>query len=66
MGGFFTTQKSFNEKVSMTTGLRYDLRTENGKQLYVNDNGIPVALLDSNSYLQFKGFKSHFSALSGS
>ncbi len=66
MGGFFTTQKSFNEKVSMTTGLRYDLRTENGKQLYVNDNGIPVTLLDSNSYLQFKGFKSHFSALSGS
>lgn len=65
IGAFVYTQKTF-KKLTLAGGLRFDNRTMNVKQLYLNDDGEPVAAADAHSTLKFAHFTRDFSGLSGS
>ena len=64
-GVFITAKKTIN-KLDISGGLRYDIRTEKGKDLYLNANGEKVNSTDTGSYHQFSVFNSTFSGISGS
>jgi len=64
-GVFATIKKSF-VKLELSGGLRYDIRFEKGKDLYLDGNGNPVTNGSEESYQQFKAFNSTFSGVSGS
>ncbi len=67
VGGFAIAKKSF-KKLSISGGLRYDMRTTKVKEMWVNSaNGKRIAgLVDSTSYQQFAPNSANFSGLSGS
>lgn len=65
IGGFFITKKSW-KKLDGCGGIRYDIRTENGEDLFTDSLGNPVSPSAPNSFHRFTAFNSDFSALSGS
>jgi len=64
--GVFTILKKSTEKFDISGGIRYDIRNEHSKDLYVDANGLPTLIIDSTSYHQFNAFHSTFSGLTGS
>jgi iron complex outermembrane receptor protein len=66
IGGFVIGKKQFNKKLSVSGGVRYDVRILNGKSLWVDSSGkrlsgpVPGAIAD------FTPYTSNFSGLSGS
>lgn len=65
IGAFIYTQKTFT-KLTLAGGLRFDNRTMNTKQLYLNSDEEPVAVPDADSELKFAHFHKDFNGFSGS
>ncbi len=65
IGAFVILKKSLG-KLDISGGLRYDSRSEHGKDLYLNQDGIKINEPTINSYHQFTAFNSIFSGVSGS
>lgn len=64
-GLFFIAHTNLG-KLDVSGGLRYDSRTENGKNLYLNNLGRVIDSPVNESIHQFVGFRSTFSGISGS
>jgi len=64
--GVFSIIKKSAGKFDFTGGLRFDTRTEHGKDLYLNSEGVPVGSSESGSTHQFEAFNSVFSGITGS
>ena len=64
--GVFTILKKSFKKLDISGGIRYDVRTEQSKDLYVDSLGVKTDVTDSSSYHQFTKFNAHFSGISGS
>jgi len=64
--GVFVIAKKAINKLDISGGLRYDLRSEKGKDLYLNGNGEKTDAGDSTAFHQFKAFNSTFTGISGS
>ena len=64
-GLFFIAHQSLG-KLDISGGLRYDLRTERGKDLYLNQLGIAMDKPDNLASHKFVGFNSMFTGVSGS
>ncbi|HNP98145.1 MAG TPA: TonB-dependent receptor, partial [Bacteroidia bacterium] len=65
IGLFAIAKKSWN-KLDISGGLRYDSRTENGKDLWLDENGSKTTVPDANSLHQFTQFNADFGGISGS
>lgn len=65
IGGFAIAKKTF-DKFSVSGGLRYDVRTLQGKDLYVDSTGERLSGLTKNGITDFTAYTSNFSGLSGS
>lgn len=65
IGGFVIVKKSFR-KLDISGGIRYDSRTEQTKDLYLDAEGVKTGIPDTNSYQQFSAAKAVFSGISGS
>jgi iron complex outermembrane receptor protein len=65
IGGFAIAKKSF-KKLSISGGLRYDIRTLQGKDLWVDSTGKRLAGADANGIHDFTAYTSNFSGMSGS
>ena len=65
IGGFAIVKKNI-DKLDISGGLRYDTRFENGKDLYLNNNGEKVDSHTAGAIRQFKSFNSTYSGISGS
>ena len=59
IGLFAIAKKSWN-KLDISGGLRYDSRTENGKDLWLDENGSKTTVPDANSLHQFTQFNADF------
>lgn len=64
--GIFGIAKKSYDKLDFSGGLRFDTRNENGKDLYLNNDGEKTTTIDSTSLQQFAGFHSLFTGISGS
>lgn len=64
--GVFTILKRSYDKLDISGGLRYDLRSEHGKDLFLNAEGIKIESEESGSIHKFKAFNTIFSGVSGS
>ncbi len=64
-GIFIYTQKTFN-LLTISGGLRYDNRLLNVDGLYLNQSGMPITNIDSNSITKFTQFNRYYNGLSGS
>ena len=65
IGGFAIAKKTF-DKFSLSGGLRYDVRTLQGKDLYVDSTGKRLSGPDKDGITDFTAYTSNFSGLSGS
>lgn len=65
IGVFGIVKKSY-VKLNLSGGLRYDIRNEHGKDLYVDADGNRTVAADPNSIRQFSDFHSEFYGVSGS
>ena len=65
IGVFAVAKKTFG-KLDISGGLRFDSRTQNGKDLYLDPEGKIVTTPDLNSNHLFTAFQSSFSGISGS
>ena len=65
IGVFLIMKKSFN-KLDVNGGLRFDVRTQHSKNLFLNADGVKTDNPDSTSYQQFKAFDATFSGISAS
>jgi iron complex outermembrane receptor protein len=65
IGAFVISKKTFG-KLDISGGLRSDSRSEHGKDLYLNDEGIPTENSEPGVYHQFTAFNSVFKGISGS
>ncbi len=66
VGGFIFTQKTFNKKLTLAGGVRYDNRNLNSHALYLDENEKPTEYPNANSNLKFKGFTKTYHDFSGS
>ena len=64
--GVFAFGKKSWEKWTLSAGLRYDLRKENGKDLWLDEDGEIIENPDTTSNHQFSAFRSQFHGVSGS
>jgi iron complex outermembrane receptor protein len=64
-GVFAIARKSF-DKLDISGGLRYDSRTEHGKDLFLDASGNPVAPATSGASQRFAAFDATFTGVSGS
>ncbi len=64
-GIFSIIKKSFT-KLDISGGLRYDMRNETGKDLYLDGNGNKIDNPEAGSYQKFSSFHSVFTGVSGS
>jgi iron complex outermembrane recepter protein len=64
--GVFSILKKSLGKFDLSGGLRYDTRTEHGKELFVNSDGAKVEFPGEGSIHKFSDFKTTFSGISGS
>lgn len=65
IGGFFIAKKTYG-KLDLSGGLRYDIRQQAGKDLYVDANEVPSSPSDPSAVQLFKGFNSSYQGYSGS
>jgi iron complex outermembrane receptor protein len=65
IGVFTIIKKSFG-KLDVSGGVRYDSRTENIRDLYIDSAGAKTDNTDPAAYHQFSKFQSKFSGISGS
>ncbi len=65
IGVFALAQKRI-DKLDISVGLRYDSRTQSGKELYLNAEGEQVSSTEPEASLKFGPFKSSFTGISGS
>ena len=66
VGGFVFTQKTFNQKLTLAGGIRYDNRKIKSQALYLDDNEKPEEYPNINSNLKFEEFTKSFHDFSGS
>jgi len=66
VGGFIFTQKTFNQKLTLAGGIRYDNRNINSHSLYLDENEKPEEYPNINSKLKFKEFTKTYHDFSGS
>ena len=64
--GVFTILKKSSGKFDFSGGLRFDKRSEHGKDLYLNSDGVKIVTPMYGSIHQFADFKSTFKGISGS
>lgn len=64
--GVFALVKKSWKKWTLSGGLRYDLRTEKGKDLWLDSDGNKTVIHNSNSQHLFSTFHSQFNGISGS
>ena len=64
--GLFAVVRKSYERLEISGGLRYDMRLEKGKDLYLDTQGLPTSNSTIDSYHQFKAFNTTFSGVSGS
>ncbi len=64
--GVFSLAKKTIDKLTISGGLRYDVRHLQTHDLYVNDDGERVSKNETGSEAQFSAFTSNFSGFSGS
>jgi iron complex outermembrane receptor protein len=64
-GGFIIAKKTIG-RFDISGGVRFDLRDEQSRDLYVNANGEQVVTSESGAIHQFTAFKNTFSGVSGS
>ncbi len=64
--GVFAIARKTLGKLDLSGGLRYDTRTEHGKDLYLNADGAISEESVPDSYHKFNAFNSTFSGVSGS
>lgn len=65
VGMFSLIKKSF-KKLDISGGVRYDIRSQNGKDLFVDANGKKAEIRDSTTHHQFTAFDATFSGISAS
>ncbi|MCP9768925.1 TonB-dependent receptor [Lacihabitans sp. LS3-19] len=65
-GAFLFTQKTFEKKLTLSGGIRFDNRTMNSKQLILDENGEPTNLQNPNNEVKFNAFKQNYNGISGS
>jgi iron complex outermembrane receptor protein len=64
--GLFCIAKKSLDKLDISGGIRYDMRTANSKDLFLDADGIKTAMNDSTTHHQFTAFNMNFSGISGS
>ena len=64
--GVFTIVKKSLKKLDLSGGIRYDSRTQQSNDLYIDAAGNKTDVSDTSSYHQFTKFHSKFSGISGS
>lgn len=64
--GLFVTARKTLGNFDISGGLRYDTRSENGKDLYLNADGEITNENDPDAYHQFNAFNSNYNGVSGS
>ncbi len=64
--GLFAIGKKTSGKLTVSGGLRYDVRTLKANDLYVDSSGVRIASREANSVAEFTAYTSNFSGLSGS
>ncbi|BBQ06697.1 MULTISPECIES: TonB-dependent receptor [Bacteroidota] len=64
-GAFLFTQKTFG-KLTLAGGLRFDNRSMNSKELYLNEDEEPVQSTDPDAELKFSAFNKNYNGVSGS
>jgi iron complex outermembrane receptor protein len=64
--GIFVIAKKTLKKFDISGGLRFDLRDQHGKDLYLTGEGLQASATDSGAYQQFAAFHSTFTGVSGS
>jgi len=64
--GFFVLARKALNKVDLSGGLRFDNRSERGKDLYLNALGEKTMISDEDAIQKFASFNSAFSGFSGS
>ena len=64
-GAFAIAKKSLG-KLDVSGGIRYDVRKEKGKDLYLDPDGKKTDINDPSAYHQFTAFNSTYSGVSGS
>ncbi|MHB8261214.1 MAG: TonB-dependent receptor [Bacteroidia bacterium] len=65
IGGFAIAKKSFT-KLSISGGMRYDIRLLQGRDLWVDSTGKRMTSAGNNAIAKFTAYTSNFSGLSGS
>lgn len=66
LGGFVFTQKTFNKKLTLAGGLRFDNRVIQTNELILDSLGVPVNTMDSTTELKFAQFNKNYNGFSGS
>jgi iron complex outermembrane recepter protein len=66
VGSFIFTQKTFNQKITIAGGIRYDNRNLMSHALYLDENEKPEEYPNLNSKLKFKDFNKSYQDFSGS
>jgi iron complex outermembrane receptor protein len=64
--GAFAIAKTALGVIDVSGGVRYDIRSEHGKELYLNDDGEKASATDADATRHFAAFRSSFSGVSGS
>ncbi len=64
--GIFAIAKKSWDKWTLSGGLRYDIRTQNGKDLWLDEYDEKIEIPDANSKHLFTAFYSKFHGISGS
>ncbi|MBL7891444.1 MAG: TonB-dependent receptor [Bacteroidia bacterium] len=65
VGVFILAKRSF-DKLDISGGIRFDSRSQQGRELYLNSKGEKVEMPDTNSIQRFVKFNSVFTGFSGS
>lgn len=64
--GIFTIARKSYHKLELSGGLRFDVRSEHGKDLYLDAEGQPLTQPDEGAVHRFAAFDTKFSGVSGS
>ena len=64
--GIFAIARKTLGKLDISGGLRYDLRNQHGKDLYLNASGEKTEAITLNTFHKFTAFNSTFAGVSGS
>jgi iron complex outermembrane recepter protein len=66
IGAFLFSQKTFNDKLIVAAGLRFDNRNINNKNLILDSVGKPTSVEDATTSVKFNAIKRNYHAFSGS